>query len=170
MELAELYLDLEGPSGTVAGDATGLGYEGEIDITDWSWGLKLSEQWSKGEVQGGSTDRSEPGQLEFSKRLDRSSTALMRGAMQLAKFPKARITMLHRVWKSVKLIVALEGVRIDSYELTVTDEEKSTSATEKIKLSFESIRLEYKPRDTAGGSKGSATGAVRSFEMRARKA
>ena len=165
----EMYLALTGPNGSISGDVVAKGIEGQIDIDSWSWGASLTEAAANSSAQVGgrtATNRTELGDLALSKKLDRSSTALMSASAGLTKLPKAVITLLHRVHQSLKLTVTLEGVRIKTYKLDVSEGERSVELTENLVLSADVVRIDYKPRTEAGGNRGTATGAVRSVEMR----
>lgn len=165
MESAELYLALVGTSGAVAGDAVAAGHMGAIEISEWNWGLTLTGELSEADRGREGTSRAQMGKLTFKKKVDRSSTSLMNGAAKLSAFPKATITMLHRIQKGVKLTLTLEHVRIDDYGLSVTDSETGTTLEETIVVSFEKVAIEYKPRDTDGGTKPGSTRKVHSFEL-----
>ena len=166
----ELYLSLTGPNGKVPGNVQAAGYVDQIDLVDWSWGLDLSDEYSQASASGGKTNRARARSLGIKKRLDRSSTVLMAGAANLTTFPKAVITLLHRVEHEVRVAVTLQGVRIAKYELTVTDADPAVTMEESIDLSFQSINIEYVSRMNDAGldgksKEGSKIGPM-SFEMR----
>jgi type VI secretion system secreted protein Hcp len=161
MEVAELYLALTGPNGRINGEVQAEDYVDQIDIVDWSWGAALSTEQSDAAAGSTNANRVEPKSLTLKKRADRSSTALMSGAVSQTKFPKAVITLLHRAERKMKLTVTLEGVRIEKYKLEVKDEEKDVSMDEELTLGYEVIRIEYVGRPTAKGA-----APARSFELR----
>ena len=168
----ELYLALTGPNGKVPGNVQAAGFVDQIDLTDWSWGVDLSEEYSQGSApgSGAKTNRAASRPLNIKKRLDRSSTVLMAGAAKLSTFPRAVITLLHRVEHEVRVTVTLQGVRIAKYELTVTDADPAVTMEESIDLSFQSINIEYISRTNDAGldgksKEGSKIGPM-SFELR----
>jgi type VI protein secretion system component Hcp len=161
MEVAELYLALTGPNGRVNGEVKAEDYVDQIDIVDWSWGAELSKEQSDTGTGSATANRTEPKSLTLKKRMDKSSTALMSGAVNLTKFPRAVITMLHRAEKKMKLTVTLQGVRIESYKLTVNDNDPDVTMDEELTLAYEVFRIEYIGRSTASGA-----AAARSFELR----
>lgn len=161
MEVAELYLALTGPNGRINGEVQAEDYVDQIDIVDWSWGAELSTEQSDAASDSTNANRTEPKSLTLKKRTDRSSTALMSGAVNLTKFPKAVITVLHRADKKMKLTVTLEGVRIEKYKLSVNDEEKDVTMDEELTLGYEAFRIEYIGRPSAKGA-----APARSFELR----
>ena len=161
MVVAVLYLALTGPNGRINGEVQAEDYVDQIDIVDWSWGAALSTEQSDASAGSTNANRVEPKSLTLKKRTDRSSTALMSGAVSQTKFPKAVITLLHRAEKKMKLTVTLEGVRIEKYKLEVKDEEKDVAMDEELTLGYEVIRIEYVGRPTAKGA-----APARSFELR----
>lgn len=165
MEAGELYLSLMGPNGRVAGEVQAEGYVDQIDVLDWSWSAALSKESSDAAPARNVTgNRIEPATVTLNKRIDRSSTALMSGATNLTKYPKAVLTLLDRGEGGLKLVVTLEQVRIESYKLEIKDQEMEVAMTENLVLGFETIRIEYTGRRN---DKGIA--ATRSYELRAPK-
>ena len=161
MEVAELYLALTSPNGRVNGEVKAEDYVDQIDIVDWSWGAELSKEQSDTGSGSATANRTEPKPLTLKKRMDKSSTALMNGAVNLTKFPRAVITMLHRAEKKMKLTVTLQGVRIESYKLTVTDNDPDVTMDEELTLAYEVFKIEYIGRPTE-----KAAAPARSFELR----
>ena len=171
MEVAELYLALTGPNGRVNGEVKAEDYVDQIDIVDWvvvESSIEKASTGASGSASAGDTgagsataNRTEPKPLTLKKRMDKSSTALMNGAVNLTKFPRAVITMLHRAEKKMKLTVTLQGVRIESYKLTVTDNDPDVTMDEELTLAYEVFKIEYIGRPTE-----KAAAPARSFELR----
>jgi type VI secretion system Hcp family effector len=156
---SEIYLALKlaaAKEDVVAGDVQAAGHEGQIDVDEWSWKAKLIDALA----ESGKAHRAEGDPLTLKKRFDRSSTILMRAASKQTVFPQAVITMRQRADHKLKLTVALETVRIRTYELTVTDTASAVTMEETLTLSFDVIRIKYAGRDLARTAASTSRPAV----------
>lgn len=154
MEAAEFYLDLYLRGTTrVEGDSA---RPGSIDVKDWSWGLDLPDdtdgaRWSLGQGSG-ATNRAEARELTLKKRLDKSSTALMSGAIAHTLYDKAVLKLQQKKDESVKVTFTMEKVRITKYEVEVSDHGGEVEET--LTLDFQRMTLDYKHRTLTRGRPG----------------
>lgn len=165
MEYAEIYMKLtRSGSDVVQGDTLATGFEGQIELSEWSWGIELDSSSDMAESRKGR--RSEPKAFAFSKPVDRSSTALMAGLKNGETFDEAVITMVDRTRRQTMVRVTLRKVRVMSYDLDVETGDGEVELEEDWEAVYNEIQIDHKGMSDAGKAVGkSAVGAVRSFRL-----
>ncbi|TAK87622.1 MAG: type VI secretion system tube protein Hcp [Aquabacterium sp.] len=146
MPVAELYMSLKGQGGPVKGDCEAEGYEGQIQLFDWSWALDVDSdnpQSKKAQAQ--------PTMFMFSKYFDRASTPMMNALRSGEVFPEARITLVHRIDLGMTILVILRNVRVAGYDLSVKSD-KSVDMDEDWVLDYTEVEIQYVARG-GGGAK-----------------
>jgi len=122
----------------LVGEATDRDYRDQIQLTNFSWDM------GRKKADGGSKTRGEvqPGEFEFSKTMDRASTAMlskMRNGVRL----HALVTIDSQEESSFKLTVELTDVRIIDYRVSAKDGEKSGEISEDWTFTYSKLVMEY---------------------------
>lgn len=149
MAIGDMFLMVEGEkSGVVKGESSDSIYQGQIEVTGWSWGMTTSST-----IGGaGLTGRSALSELRVRKLTDTASTALMSVMRNNEVIKKAVLTV--RKAGSVQidyLTVTIRKGRITYFEIAVPD---GPQLSEELAIAFESIDVEYHEQDQKGGRKG----------------
>ena len=138
---SRLYLQLKDATTNLrmTGEATDQDYRNQIQLSGVSWDMSRG----KAEASGGTRGRPEPGEFEFSKVMDRSSTSMlikMRHGVRLT----AVVTLDSPDDSSFKLTITLKNARISSYKMDIKDGEKSGEIKEDWAFTYSEIEVEYK--------------------------
>jgi type VI secretion system secreted protein Hcp len=151
MSLGDMFFKVEGSrSGAVKGEANDTAHAGEIDIVDWSWGMRASSAMAG----GGAAAKTALDSLNIVKRVDSASTALMSVMRSNELIKKAVLTVRKAGSNPIEyFIVTIENARITSYDVS-TVEGASYQMVEKLTLSFQKISIDYYPQDGTGSRKG----------------
>jgi type VI secretion system secreted protein Hcp len=157
MSQQDIFLSLvTARGGPLKGESSDPGHLGEIDIIEWTWGMKVP-------TEAGSllpTGRAQVFPVRFVKRADSSSTGLMSALRQNDLVKKAVLTM--RKSGGVKpvdyFVVTLEKGRLLSYEVASQRDERGVpSLIETVSLGFLEITVDYTGQDPKGGKTASST-------------
>lgn len=142
--------------GPLKGESSDPAHAGEIEVIEWSWGMKSPFE------AGGfmATGRVQVHPVRFVKRADSASTGLMAAMRQNDVIKKAVLTM--RKSGGVKPVdyfkVTLEKGRILSYEVaSQRDEHGIPSLIETLALGFTRIEVDYTGQQAQGGRAAAST-------------
>lgn len=154
MSLGDMFFKVDGSrSGTVKGEAKDATHGGEIDILDWSWGMRAPTALGGGGMAG----KTSLDALSITKRVDCASTALMSVLRNNESIKKAVLTVRKAGSNPVEyFIVTIENARITSYDVTTVAGVPHQLA-EKLTFSFQKITVDYYPQDGSGGRKGGSS-------------
>jgi type VI secretion system secreted protein Hcp len=154
MSLGDMFLKVDGSrSGAVKGEANDTTHAGEIDILDWSWGMRSPTAMGG----AGAAGRTALDALNITKRVDCASTALMSVMRNNELIKKAVLTVRKSGNKPVEyFIVTIENARITSYDVaTVAGAPHQLS--EQLSFTFQKISIDYYPQDGSGSRKGGSS-------------
>ena len=137
-EKAQLFLEIKAPDqALLPGESQVRGFENQIVIDSWEWGLSAPDSGTR-------NNRLEPSTLSFRKTTDRSTTVLLKFLSKGTLLPTAtahlRDASADSGWT---LDVQMADVRILGYELDLKSDAAEGAAEEKWVLGFSSIRLGY---------------------------
>lgn len=151
MALGDMFLKVEGTrSGPIKGESNDATHGGEIEVLDWSWGMRAGSAMSG----AGTAAKTSLDSLQVSKAVDSASTALMSVMRNNELLKKVVLTVRKAGNNPIEyLLVTLENARVTSYDIATTPGE-SYKLTEKILFSFEKISVDYYPQDDKGARKG----------------
>ncbi|MBC7699595.1 type VI secretion system tube protein Hcp [Aquabacterium sp.] len=151
MSLGDMFFKVDGSrSGAVKGEANDTAHAGEIDILDWSWGMRSPSAMGG----GGAAGKTALDALNITKRVDSASTALMSVMRNNELIKKGVLTVRKSGSKPVEyFIVTIENARITSYDVATVDG-AAHQMVEKLSLSFQKISIDYYPQDGTGSRKG----------------
>lgn len=139
---ARLFLKLDGPTGQIRGESRVASLRDWIEIDDWDWKLDPSSNRDEREAV-------RPSVLSFSKQMDRASTGMLQ-AMQKGDLLSASIRMDDASLRLFDLGVALEKVRVLSYEMRTESSDKRLSVEERWSIDYDAVVFRYRPDADAG--------------------
>ncbi|MDY0745967.1 type VI secretion system tube protein Hcp [Paucibacter sp. R3-3] len=134
---SRLYLKLTAGGAEVPGEATDADYLGQIVLSSMKWNIARAK-----ETEGRDRGRPEPGELDFSKLMDKSSTPMMEH-MKVAKELVAVLTLDSHTDSKIKLLITLTGARLTGFKIDASDSEKSGEIKEDWSLTYSKLTLQY---------------------------
>jgi type VI secretion system secreted protein Hcp len=152
MAKSDMFLSIDGQkTGTVNGGSTEKGFERQIHVSGWSWGMKSPT------VMGGTAARGRRtlSELRIKKAVDTASTALMSILSSNETIKKAVLTIRKAGGVQIDfLTITLERARINAYDVGC---DNGPEFNEEISIVFEKIEITYHAQDEKGGKKGGST-------------
>lgn len=136
---------------TVDGESTSKGYEKQIDVLAWSWGMSNSGTTHTG--GGAGAGKANVQDFSFTKNLDSASPVLMLAALTGTIYPEATFTVLRPIPN--KTTVNYEYLKLKLENVLVTSVSggggnAQDKLTENVTLNFSKFTLEYRPVDSGG--------------------
>ena len=130
----------------ITGESKQKGFEGQIEVQSWSWGL--SQSGNLGHGGGGGSGRVSFQDLTFTHHLDKSSPSLMKACATGTHLKDATITV-RKAGKGQQeyLVVKLNDVLITG---VVHGGTSGAAASETVSLVFAKVDFEYKPQKADG--------------------
>lgn len=129
-------------SSVVAGESTVTGHTGEIDILAFSWGVS----------RAGAGSTAAPQNLTLTKRLDKSSTALMLAVFQATNFPTGVLYVRNQGANPLDFFkITMNSIVVTQYTTSTTSD---GAIIETISLSFGRISFDYQPQNPDGTAVG----------------
>jgi type VI secretion system secreted protein Hcp len=148
-----MFLKVKGAKhGEINGEAQDQKHKNEIEVLAWSWGMQGKASLGGGMATGKATMR----ELRITKRVDKSSTALM-SALRSNELIKEATLTLRKIGKSPLeyLKIKIEEGRVMAIDLDAGDASGSPTLLERVSLSFNKISIEYTPQGADGMPQGS---------------
>lgn len=148
MAVSLMFLQLtDAGGGTIGGDAEDADYSGQIELENFRWGLEEAAVGKAITRKDGTSEvpmRVVPGQLEFVKGPDSSTTRLLKAIASGEIMRGAEFTLTERsMLEPFHLVIKLTEVRLTDYELDVSDEEASLTMEETWTLTYKTIKFTY---------------------------
>jgi type VI secretion system secreted protein Hcp len=150
-----MFLSVNGAKhGQISGESQDDGHKNEIEVLSWSWGMQGKASLATGLATGKATMR----ELRVTKRVDKSSTALM-SALRSNEVIKKAVLTLRKVGKKPLeyLKITIEDGRLMSLEIEAGDTTNSPALFERLSFSFNKISVEYTPQGPDGNPLGSTS-------------
>lgn len=139
--------------GDIKGESVTKGFEEQIDILAWSWGMSQSGTTHAG--TGGGAGKVNVQDLSFTKYVDSASNALIDACCTGKHYPEATLTMRKAGEKPLDyLTLKLDTVIITSVSTGGSQGEERL--TENVTLNFAKFTYSYQPQDKTGAKKGGA--------------
>jgi type VI secretion system secreted protein Hcp len=139
--------------GSIKGESVVKGFEDQIQLLSWSWGMTQSGTTHQG--SGGGAGKVNVQDLNLTHYVDSSSPNLMTACCTGQHFDSAVLTMRKAGG------TALNYVTITFSDIIVTSVASGGSGNEDLlsesfSLNFGKFKYEYQPQDAKGGKKGGA--------------
>jgi type VI secretion system secreted protein Hcp len=140
----------------VPGESTQQGFEGQIEILSFSWGVSQAGGFSYG--GGGGVAQANVQDLSVSFRQNKSSPKLMEACASGKHYDEAKLTCLRAAGDKAEkyLEITLTDVIISSYQTGGSGDE---FPIEQLSLNFAKVKQEFFTQDDKGVSKSAGTGS-----------
>lgn len=134
------------------GDSVVKGYEDQIQVSSWNWGMSNGGTSHRG--GGAGRGRAQVEDLTFTHELDPSSPELMESCMKGNHFDKATLAVRKAGGKEALdyLTITMEKVLVTN--VSTSGVENSDGDEESITLNFASVEVKYQGQGDDGGPKG----------------
>jgi type VI secretion system secreted protein Hcp len=141
--IADQFLKVEGVTGE-SGDAD---HKGEIDVTQWSWGLQAPSDSATGRASG----RRRLSELQILKKVDRSTPPLM-DALKNNRPIKSVVLTVRKAGKTplTYFKIELQNARITS----VKTESLEADLWDRVNIGFDKVTVTYVQQDATGAKGG----------------
>jgi type VI secretion system secreted protein Hcp len=151
----DMFLAIKGSkSGKITGESQDGKHKDEIEVMAWSWGMQGRSDLATGLASGKATIR----ELRITKRLDRSSTALMAALRHNELLTEATLTLRKSGKTQLEYFtIKIENGRVTTIELEAGDQAGSPALFERVAFSFNKITVNYTPQGADGGPQGSTS-------------
>jgi type VI secretion system secreted protein Hcp len=151
----DMFFKVKGAKhGEINGEALDQKHKNEIEVLAWSWGMQGKSSLGGGVATGKATMR----ELRITKKVDKSSTALM-SALRTNELIKEATLTLRKIGKSPLeyLIIKIEEGRVMAIDLEAGDAAGSPALLERVSFSFNKISIDYTPQGADGMPQGSTS-------------
>jgi type VI secretion system secreted protein Hcp len=139
--------------GALKGESQVKGFEDQIQVLAWSWGMSQSGTTHHG--TGGGAGKVNVQDLSFTHFLDASSPSLMLACCKGTHYPEATLTMRKAGGDPLPyLIIKLKDIIITSVSGGGSGGEDQQ--TENVTMNFAAFEVSYQPQDNKGAKKGGA--------------
>lgn len=143
----DMHLKLEGGDITFTGESKHSVHKDQIQLLAWSWGL--SQSGSFGHGSGGGAGKANVQDISFTKYIDKSSTAFIKGVVTGAHIGTATLFVSKAGGKQEDYFtVKLTSAMVTSY--TTGGSGGEDMLTENITLSFAKFDIEYFAQNDKG--------------------
>ena len=141
------------------GESIVAGYEDQIDVYSWDWGMAQTAGAHKG--GGSGAGRVSMQDLSFVKRVDSATHALMRACCNGKHFQRAKLTVRKAGGEPMPYLeITMEQVIISNVSTgsdTVTDGDGGEYQAENVSLNFARVAVEYTPQSATGNRQAKKT-------------
>ena len=139
--------------GALKGDSQVKGYEEQMQLLAWSWGMSQSGTTHLG--TGGGAGKVNVQDLSFTKFVDSASAPLILACCKGTHYDDATLTLRKAGGDPLPyLVITLEEIIVTS--VTTGGSGGEDQQTENITLNFGAFKYSYQPQDNKGAKKGGA--------------
>jgi type VI secretion system secreted protein Hcp len=143
--------------GTLKGESVVKGFEDQMQILAWGWGM--TQTGTTHSASGGGAGKVDVHDLQFTKHLDAASPTLALSCCKGTHYDSAVLTMRKAGGTALEYVtITLTDVIITSYSTSASSGEDLLQDT--IALNFGKFKYSYQPQDNKGAKKGGAIDAT----------
>lgn len=143
--------------GTLKGESVVKGFEDQIQVLGWSWGL--TQTGTTHAATGGGAGKVNVQDLHFTKTVDASSPGLALACAKGTHYDSATLTMRKAGGTALEyLTITLTDLIVTSY--SVSEGGGSDVVQDAFALNFSKFKYSYQPQDNKGAKKGGAIDAT----------
>ncbi len=157
MAQGDMFLKIEGAKqGPIKGESQDQKHIDEIDVLSWSWGMEGQINYSYAAAPASSKTTIQ--ELKISKRVDRSTTALMSCLRNNEIIKKAVLTIRKAGGPdAIEFFkITMEKARITAISTHSGSGEDAAILEEEISIAFNKVNVEYKPQGPDGLPRGAS--------------
>jgi type VI secretion system secreted protein Hcp len=143
--------------GTLKGESVVKGFEDQMQILSWGWGM--TQTGTTHSASGGGAGKVDVHDLQFTKHIDAASPTLVLACAKGSHYDTATLTMRKAGGTALEYVtLTLTDVIITSYSVSHSDGHDLLNDT--IALNFGKFKYSYQPQDNKGAKKGGAIDAT----------
>lgn len=143
--------------GSLKGESVVKGFEDQIQVLAWSWGMSQSGTTHVG--SGGGAGKVNVTDLNITHRVDASTPNLMKACCTGEHFDSAKITMRKAGGAPLDYVV-LELTDVIITSVSTGGSSGDDQLHENVTLNFAKFKFSYQPQDNKGAKKGGAIEAT----------
>jgi len=142
--------------GDLKGDSVTKGFEDQIDVLAWSWGMNQTGTTHRS--SGGGAGKVNVNDLSFTHHVDAASPNLVKACCTGQHFPECKLTMRKAGGSPLDYyVVTMKDIIVTS--VSVGGSKGEELLTENVTLNFAEFEISYQPQDNKGAKKGGAIAA-----------
>jgi type VI secretion system secreted protein Hcp len=143
--------------GTLKGESVVKGFEDQMQILSWGWGM--TQTGTTHAASGGGAGKVDVQDLHVTKNIDAASPTLALACCKGTHFDTAVLTMRKAGGTALEYVtLTLTDVLVSSYSLAEADGGDLLKDT--FSLNFGKFKFSYQPQDNKGAKKGGAIDAT----------
>jgi type VI protein secretion system component Hcp len=148
----------------VKGDAQVAGFEGQVELWDWSWGAQLASA-TKG--PGVETRNIEANSIAICKSHDRATTPMLSLLQSGETCDKAVLYLGQTLGRSQQVTITLKGVRLMAVKFNLVNDDKEVYVDEDWTVEYDELSITHKPPSVdLNGRPIGGMAAARVFSLR----
>ena len=143
--------------GTLKGESVVKGFEDQIQLLSWSWGM--TQTGTTHTASGGGAGKVDVSDLQVSKNTDASSPMLALACCKGTHYDSATLTMRKAGGTALEYVtITLTDLIVTSY--SVSEGGGGDVLTDTFTLNFGKYKYSFQPQDNKGAKKGGAIDAT----------
>jgi len=156
---SSIFVEVKTVDGPVAGESVVQGFEDQIEVSGWSWGV--TQVGAAGSGAGGTSGSANVGDLILTVPLDKSYPVLMQAAGVGTHLDTCVLTVCKSGGDLLKVLtITTTGGILSNVHINGSNTSGSAVHTVSFSLNFSEVDIEYTPQDAKGGGGGSTTGSL----------
>jgi len=143
--------------GTLKGESVVKGFEDQIQILSWGWGM--TQSGTTHSASGGGAGKVDVSDMQITKYVDASSPTLALACCKGTHFDTATLTMRKAGGTALEYVtLTLTDLIVTAY--SVGDSGGGDLLSETVTLNFSKFKYSYQPQDSKGAKKGGSIDAT----------
>jgi len=143
--------------GTLKGESVVKGFEDQIQLLSWSWGM--TQTGTTHTASGGGAGKVDVSDLQISKHVDAASPMLALACCKGTHYDTATLTMRKAGGTALEYVtITLTDLIVTSY--SVSEGGGGDLLTDTFTLNFSKFKYSFQPQDNKGAKKGGAIDAT----------
>lgn len=143
--------------GTLKGESVVKGFEDQMQILSWGWGM--SQTGTTHSASGGGAGKVDVQDLQITKYVDAATPTVVLACCKGTHYDTAVLTMRKAGGTALEyLTLTMTDVLVSSYSCSGAD--GNDLLTETVALNFGKFKFSYQPQDNKGAKKGGAIEAT----------
>jgi type VI protein secretion system component Hcp len=165
MQSVDIYMDLRRSGNEpVKGDAETAGFEGQIELWDWSWGAQLASATTGAGVDARNV---EANSISICKSQDRATTPMLSLLQSGETCDKAVLYLGQTLGRAQQVTISLKGVRLMAVKFNLVNDDKEVYVDEDWTVEYDELTITHKPPSVDGeGRPTGSTAGSRVFSLR----
>jgi type VI secretion system secreted protein Hcp len=143
--------------GTLKGESVVKGFEDQIQLLSWGWGM--TQSGTTHTASGGGAGKVDVSDMQISKHVDAASPMLALACCKGTHYDSATLTMRKAGGTALEYVtITLTDLIVTSY--SVSEGGGGDLLTDTVTLNFGKFKYSFQPQDNKGAKKGGAIDAT----------